>query len=365
MWGWVWCGLLPPPPAPHVPLVCEQSLSTIRAQGQLGKLGVELRWLVELCRHLRLAMGSHRTYKGAQTKFLEFCEAFEMDPVSLTEDELCMVGAYFAMGHTVHSLDSYMSALQSFYNDEGAGELPRAAKFALFKKGIKRLLGAADEVVPTKALGVEELHAMLCSLDRTNRDELSFGAQMVVAFFLALRTEDHTDGRLRWGDIYPQADGSVEFKLPPGKSVRRYRRVAISARKGQFDALSWLRELAAATPEWARAAHMPVFAVLGPGARGTIVALPISRSVFIRRFKLTVEAVLKCSAVLYAGYSLRRGGVTEMLMSDVPVPVIKRHVGWVPGSDAICGYYDHAGRFQMRMPTAAMGRRSTAQPARA
>ena len=157
----------------------------------------------------------------------------------------------------------------------------------------------------------------------------------------------------------------MEFLLPPGKSVRRYRRVAISARKGQFDALTWLRELAAATPEWARAAHMPVFATFTPGQGGGHVGragsmLPVSRSMFIRRFKLSVETVLKCSAVLYAGYSLRRGGVTEMLMAGVPVPMIKRHVGWAPGSDAICGYYDHAGRFQMRMPTAAMGTRASA-----
>ena len=84
---------------------------------------------------------------------------------------------------------------------------------------------------------------------------------------------------------------------------------------------------------------------------------PLSRSEFISRFKSAVQTVLGKSPVLYAGYSLRRGGVTEMLMADVPVPMIKRHVGWAPGSEAVCGYYDHAGVAQMRMPTAAMGTR--------
>jgi hypothetical protein len=46
-----------------------------------------------------------------------------------------------------------------------------------------------------------------------------------------------------------------------------------------------------------------------------------------------------------------------MLIAGVPLPMIKRHVGWAPGSDAICGYYDHAGRLQMLMPTASMGLR--------
>ena len=52
----------------------------------------------------------------------------------------------------------------------------------------------------------------------------------------------------------------------------------------------------------------------------------------------------------------------EMLMAGVPVPMIKRHVGWAPGSEAVNGYYDHAGRFQMLMPTAAMGSRACPCP---
>jgi len=303
---------------------------------------------------LRLAGGSHRTYRGHQGQLLEFCAAFQLDPVSLTEAELCLVGAYFAMGHSVNSLGSFMSAVQSFYLDAGAGELPRSSKFALFKRGLSRIFGAADEVQPTRALAWEELTDMVCAADQRVRAEVSFAAQLLVAFSLALRTEDHTDGRLRWGDVYPQLDGSVEFLLPPGKSVRRFRRVAIAARPGEGGALLWLRRLAAATPLWARESHMPVFAVVDEAA---MKARPLSRSEFVAQFKAAVETVLGRSAVLYAGYSLRRGGVTEMLMAGVPVPMIKRHVGWVPTSEAICGYYDHAGVFQMRVPTAAMGRR--------
>jgi phage gp46-like protein len=356
VWAGWWGGFFPSRVGAYVPYIHQQSLSELRERGQLGELDVELRWMVDLCRRLRLAHGSHRTYGGHQGQFLAFCDAFELDPLCLTEEELCMVGVYFSMGHTVSSLDSFMSAVQSLYNDAGAGELPRTAKFLLFKRGIKRLLGPADEVVPTKALGVEELGDILGSLDQAVPEDVRFGAQLTVAFFLALRTEDHTDGRLRWGDIFPQPDGSVEFLLPPGKSVRRFRRVAISAKQGLLNALTWLRKLAAVTPAWARQGDMPVFVSFGKETAGGR-PYPLSRSKFIARFKRAVVEVLKCSPVLYAGYSLRRGGVTEMLMSDVPLPMIKRHVGWTPGSDAICSYYDHAGRLQMRMPTAAMGER--------
>jgi hypothetical protein len=45
-----------------------------------------------------------------------------------------------------------------------------------------------------------------------------------------------------------------------------------------------------------------------------------------------------------------------MLSQGVPLPVVKRHVGWAPSSDAPMFYYDHHGRVQMRLPTQAMGR---------
>ena len=53
--------------------------------------------------------------------------------------------------------------------------------------------------------------------------------------------------------------------------------------------------------------------------------------------------------------------MTEMLLSGVPVPMVKRHVGWAPGSHAVNAYYDHHGRPQMRLPTALMGTRHAVQ----
>ena len=214
---------------------------------------------------------------------------------------------------------------------------------------------SADEVVRTRALGLEELVAILEAINLTCREQVAFAAQIVVAFFLGLRTEDHVDGKMLWGDVYPQEDGSVEFLLGPGKSVRRYRRTAIAARSrsGVLSAIDWLSRLAELTPPEARTADQPIFSTLRPASAtarpAAYVALP--RSTFISRFKEAVRVVLKFDPVLYAGYSLRRGGVTEMLLSGVPVPMVKRHVGWAPGSEAVNAYYDHHGRLQMRLRT--------------
>ena len=47
-----------------------------------------------------------------------------------------------------------------------------------------------------------------------------------------------------------------------------------------------------------------------------------------------------------------------MLVAGVPLPVVKRHVGWAPGSDAPDTYFDHTGHMAMRIATRAKGRRA-------
>ena len=83
----------------------------------------------------------------------------------------------------------------------------------------------------------------------------------------------------------------------------------------------------------------------------------ITRRTFIRRFKQAVEEVLGFSPILYAGYSLRHGGVTELLERCSNMAMVKRHVGWAKGSTAVYDYYDHSGMQQLLRPTQGMGAR--------
>ena len=294
---------------------------------------------------------SKRTYADHQGQFVNYCAAFDTDPFTASELELCLAVGYFAMGHTVTSVPSYLSALQNLYDNNGAGPLPRGPRFHRFHSGLKRLLGTADAVVRTRAITMEDLARICGSLDPADPVDACFGAQITVAFFLALRTEDHTGGRLRWGDVYPQDDGSLEFLIPPGQSVRTFRHVAIAHREDVVSPRRWLTALAAALPRSAKELHRPIFVDLATARNGAAVFLPLSRGKFIARFKLAVSTVLGVSPILFAGYSLRRGGVTAMLAAGVPVPAVKRHVGWAPTSEAVNTYYDHTGRVVMRLPT--------------
>jgi hypothetical protein len=129
-------------------------LPQVRREGLVGELGERLRWVVTLCRGLHIADSTERTYRSHHKIFLEFCAEFEMDPFSITEEELSLVVAHFTLGHTVNSVASYLSAIQNLFDSAGAGPLPRGPNFLSFQRGLKRLMGPADEVVRTRAIGI-------------------------------------------------------------------------------------------------------------------------------------------------------------------------------------------------------------------
>ena len=144
------------------------------SQRQLGKLEDDYRWVVKLCQGMDIAMSSKLTYAGHQRQFIKFCEAFGMDPLSVSEEELCMAVVHFATGHTTKSVRPYLSALQKMFDRNGAGPLPRGPRFLLFVKGLNRLLGSADTVVRTRALTMEDLHKLLASVDKSDNCICSF-----------------------------------------------------------------------------------------------------------------------------------------------------------------------------------------------
>ena len=73
-------------------------------------------------------------------------------------------------------------------------------------KGLQRLLGSADVVIRSKALMASELKTIIASLNPSLASDVVFACQIIIAFFLCLRTctEDHVGGRLRWGNVFIQ-----------------------------------------------------------------------------------------------------------------------------------------------------------------
>jgi hypothetical protein len=208
---------------------------------------------------MHISANSRTVYEGKQKQFIKFCYTCGFDPYTLSEEELCMAVAHFALGHTVTTVGQYLSAIQNMWTSAGAGPLPRGQRFSRFIKGLHRLLDAADTVVPTRPISIDDLKHLIKSLDPAYAQNCSFACQLITAFFLALRTEAHTNGHMLWKDISVEADGSIEFFLRPDKNHSEFRRVAIAARTDCLDLLPWLRLLTASLPPAFQAPSRPVF----------------------------------------------------------------------------------------------------------
>ena len=69
-----------------------------------------------------------------------------------------------------------------------------------------------------------------------------------------------------------------------------------------------------------------------------------------------VRGVLGYNPALFAGYSLRRGGVTALMSAPAPpaAEAINGHVGWAPGSRMQGRYFARDLPSQRRAPSAAL-----------
>lgn len=106
------------------------SLSSVREQGLLDQLVADLGWLVSTCKFLHISSGSRTQYSKHHRIFFEFCDALELDPFALTEEQLCLAVVHFSLGHTSNSVPQYMSAVLNLYDGEDAGKLPRGASYS-------------------------------------------------------------------------------------------------------------------------------------------------------------------------------------------------------------------------------------------
>ena len=127
-------------------------------------------------------------------------------------------------------------------------------------------------------------------------------------------------------------------------------------RSDVLDAGLWLERLAACLPPGRRVGNFPVFVSFARTREGSCNYWAVSRGQFIERLKKVVQDVLGFEPALYAGYSLRRGGVTAVMSAPrpPPMPAVKHAAGWVPDSAAFNKYFDPTGRAQLRQPSAAL-----------
>jgi hypothetical protein len=127
---------------------------------------------------MHIAPGSKRTYSDHWRQLEAYCDTFGLDPLRLDEQALSKAVLYFALGHSVNSVPSHLSALQKVYTFSDAGDLPRSPVFKMFQAGVQRLFGAADKVVQIKAIQFAEMVTILDSLSWDDPTDVCFNLEL-------------------------------------------------------------------------------------------------------------------------------------------------------------------------------------------
>ena len=198
-------------------------------------MALDLIWLVTMCMTLHIVSSLRKTYEGHQKIYMAFCDAFGI--TRWPSRSRSSTGAACISRWVTRSTQG---------ND---------VYIIRFFKGINRMFCSADEVVRTRAPGLEELVTILQAINLSCREQVAFAAQIVVDFFLGLRTEDHTDGKIRCSGetlrfCWLRARACA---VTAGRLLRRAR--ACSARPGarSIDLVTWRTRSSYDTLHWSRA----------------------------------------------------------------------------------------------------------------
>ena len=139
-------------------------------------------------------------------------DALGLDPFNLSSDDLSYLAVFHALGHSIHSLDSFFSAIANVYKDLGK-VLPRDHLFLATKRGLKRVFNPIDKILRAYPLSFDQVRLILSLLDSTSFDDVVFGFWLSLSFVWALRPDDWIHGRLTWGDIARRLDGGTQLQF--------------------------------------------------------------------------------------------------------------------------------------------------------
>lgn len=300
-------------------------------------MGSAVAALVPFVQSLSLAEGTKSAY-ASHIKFLRLaCEAFDVDPLVLTSDDVCAVALFFALGHSVHSLDSFLSACVALYSEHGL-MFPRSTGLKNLTRGLKRLFLVSDTPAQAFPLSQNDVSAILSSLDSSLPLDIIFGCWLSASFLFALRPEDLE--KLRWCDVVFSKDGGIDITIRPGKGavVRGAQTFSASPNPSVLNPSFWFKRGALASPPGSVSSEAFVLRNLDPESPKFLCQLP--RSHFSARLTSQFsKALLRPPPPRLTPYSLRRGAASAYYEADTRETFISqllRHKSW----STTAGYID-------------------------
>jgi len=284
-----------------------------------------VRSLVATLKLQALAPGTLKKYGGDFRLASMAAQALDLDPFNLSSDDLSFLAVFHTLGHSVHSLDSFFSAIAAVYKELGK-ELPRDSSFLATKKGLKRVFVPIDQINRAFPLSAAMVRKVLALLDPDSWEDAVFGFWLSLSFVWALRTDDWKWGRLKWRDITFRPDFSFLVTFFSGKGSEHHGRVSrvlpsMVKSKGVNPAF-WLVHLILALPKKFRSPKNAVL-VRPSRSKGHSSPVLVDPSWVTSKLRGYFEALDEPVPAKLTTYSTRRGGATAYAKAGLQKSTIR------------------------------------------
>ena len=262
---------------------------------------------------------------------MNFCTDFGLEPIPISDTNLCRYAAYLAGQLAYSSIGKYLNIIRILHLEYGMDN-PLKDNWALstMLKGIKRIKGAAVvrklPITPDLLLKIRSLLNLDLPVD------IVFWAACLVAFF----------GLLRQNNLFP-GSGSRFFLRK--KDVRRHKHGLLLSLSGSKTVQFRERCLSLPLPCLDPHPLCPVRALasalrvvgVGPGEAPLFSGsgCDLSRSKFVQRLHSLLQAA-GVHPTMYSGHSFRRGGASWAFEAGLPGEFIQILGDW--RSDAYLRY---------------------------
>jgi integrase len=312
------------------------------------RVGETVAKLVPYVQSVSLSEGAKSTYAAHFKTLVSACQAFDFDPLKMGETELCQVALFFALSHSIHSLDSFLSAIAFVYAERDL-PFPRSAALKSLKKGLLRLFTSSDTPVRAFPLSTEEVSAILAIIDMNDPMEVVFACWLSLSFLHALRPEDLE--KLRWSDVTFTNDGGMDVSIRSGKgaTVRGTQTYSSPSNQSPLNPANWFRRCAAMSPPSFSQSSHHVLCCLDP--KNTAFLQRIPRGRFTKHLSaFYARALGKPPPGKLTAYSLRRGAATayhDAGAHDNVVSQILRHKNFSTSTNYIDNIATREARLRM------------------
>ena len=279
-----------------------------------------------------IASSTSRTYTSARSRYLAFCEQYDLPSLPLTERTTCLFAAFLAQqGIKPQSISVYLAALRHLTISAGLDPPLRATwpRLQYVLRGIKRTQDSASHRVrlPITAEIMRQLQNVWSNAPAVDQYQATMlWAACCLGFFGFMRAGEFSATNPREPPSIRASDVAVDSHANP-TMVRVFLRRAKTDPFGKGVSVYLGRTNSSLCPI---SALLNYLAIRPPGEGPLFThqsGTPLSRDQFVRGVKAALSAA-HIAHEHYSGHSFRIGAATAAAAAGVPAHIIKMLGRW-------------------------------------